>query len=590
MATPDVKTVFEDPEFQALPAEERRKVLSSIDSDFLALAVAEQDKVLGSVSPSLPTSPVATPGIRPPTAEELFARRYTREQQRPALEKAIGLGGQALSVIPSLIETAVKGAQGLGAVSGGSLNPITARANIEQTGLEAGGRLAFDIANLIRQGGRAAIEQPGTVATALIPGVGPMLALRSKTPSTEEISSAFQRELANQEAARFRESAPIVPEIIGKANIPLAEALPLALGGEGALARAPRVLAAAKTIPLVEGTARVGGAVARAISGGARGVVEKFIPQPLVKNIITALDPRANAINPAKTVKAMKDAELAVKRILPEITPEDLAHPQTLADNATLKLQDIHAKREVLAGAPIQISLDPLADAYVKLASDPALKVAKPQSISQLEARARELRGKTLSGSDAERLNQYLNAENSTLYVKTGVERSKALKADPMLAAGEDAAQALRKQLDAGFGAEFGELGKDYGAWRNITELAQKQAVKQAKIEGRLGLYEGLSALQAISSSGEPLRAALSLAGGQVLKYVGSPVARFESAAARLAEEIKKGNIPQPRTVLPPQTPPTPPGTVTTGPGGPVINQADLEAFIRQSLRTTPPE
>lgn len=554
----------------------------------------------------LPSSPVATPGIKPPTTEEIFAQRYTRQQQRPALEKAVGLVGTGAQALAGLVKTAVEGVEGYGDIAGRRVGQfqgaegldkllnipgVRMTGDIGQSAIEAAGRVGFDLTNLIRQAGAFAADRPMAAAELSIPVIGPLLAARSRTPGQEEISEAFQRELANKAEQQVRGSGPMVPEIIGETNIPLAEALPFVIGG-GSIA--PKTIAAAKTIPLVEGASRIGGAVGRAITGGASFAARNILPQPLVKNIVTALDPRANALNPAKTVKAMKDAEFSVKRILPELTPEDLAHPQTLADNATLKLQGIHAKREALAGTPIQISLDPLADAYVKLASEPALKMAKPQVIPQLEARALELRGKTLSGSDAERFNQYLNAENSALYVKTGVERSKALKVDPMLAAGEDAAQALRKQLDAGFGAEFGELGKDYGAWRNVTELAQTQAVKQAKIEGRLGLYEGLSALQAISASGEPLRAALSLAGGQVLKYVGSPLARFESAGVRLAEEIKKGKIPQPRTVAPAPAPTAPiappavtaaPAVVPAAPAG--IAPATLQSLITQSLAKT---
>jgi hypothetical protein len=43
----DVAAVLKDPKFQGLPVEERRKVLTSIDSNFGGLAAAEQDKVLG---------------------------------------------------------------------------------------------------------------------------------------------------------------------------------------------------------------------------------------------------------------------------------------------------------------------------------------------------------------------------------------------------------------------------------------------------------------------------------------------------------------------------------------------------------------
>ena len=47
---PTVTEVLQDSEFTALPTEERRKVLSAIDTDFSALPGSEQDKVLGVTS------------------------------------------------------------------------------------------------------------------------------------------------------------------------------------------------------------------------------------------------------------------------------------------------------------------------------------------------------------------------------------------------------------------------------------------------------------------------------------------------------------------------------------------------------------
>ena len=44
---PDIKQVWSDPDFQGLPMEEKRKVLTNIDPDFSALPSDQQDQVLG---------------------------------------------------------------------------------------------------------------------------------------------------------------------------------------------------------------------------------------------------------------------------------------------------------------------------------------------------------------------------------------------------------------------------------------------------------------------------------------------------------------------------------------------------------------
>lgn len=553
-------------------------------------------------------APVATPPPPGPTPEAAFATRFTAAEQAGPLSKIAGRFGTLGEAVSNLVKTVGGGFEGAGALLGeASVNPSTLAPNLAQTGIEAAGRVAFDIANALRQGGRFVQEQPLQAAQAL---AAPLTTLLPRTPSQQEISDAFQRELANQAFGEVRQ-APIAGATLqgttegnfGEANIPLAEALPLAVGAGEALNLAKAVEGAIKTIPAVEGAINLGRGAVSTVKGAASMTARKLIPQPLVENIVSTLDPKANAINPAKTVQAVKDTTAAVKRVLPDLTPDDLAHPQTLADNATAKLQEIHAQREALAGGPTPISLDPLADAYEKLAADPVLRVQKPDVIPQLENLAKQYRGKTLSGSDAERLNQYLNAENETLYSQVKQKRETTKKANPIIAANEDAAQALRASLDDAFGDQFGELGKDYGAWRNIADMAQRQAVKQAKIEGRLGLYEGLSALQAIGTGGQPISTALSLAGGQVLKFAGSPLSKFEASARRLSSAIDKGQIsPRPPPVIPtpaPVTPipPTSPVSMAVPPGPPSVTTAvvptaapmTLEQQIEALIQTYPP-
>ena len=46
----DIREVFKDPKFHALPMEERRKFMAKIDPDFAGLPVAEQDKFLNKIT------------------------------------------------------------------------------------------------------------------------------------------------------------------------------------------------------------------------------------------------------------------------------------------------------------------------------------------------------------------------------------------------------------------------------------------------------------------------------------------------------------------------------------------------------------
>ncbi len=53
----DLQQVFKDPEFHALPIEERRKFMSTADPDFAGLQGPEQDKFLNKITPSTVTKP-----------------------------------------------------------------------------------------------------------------------------------------------------------------------------------------------------------------------------------------------------------------------------------------------------------------------------------------------------------------------------------------------------------------------------------------------------------------------------------------------------------------------------------------------------
>ncbi len=93
---PDVATVLKDPTFHALPIDERRKVMVSIDPNFGGLPTAEQDKVLGFTAAAT-HSPDALSRFR---------------QQHPVLNIPFdfleGVGANALSLVRGVSQIAHK--------------------------------------------------------------------------------------------------------------------------------------------------------------------------------------------------------------------------------------------------------------------------------------------------------------------------------------------------------------------------------------------------------------------------------------------------------------------------------------------------
>lgn len=210
------------------------------------------DRIVGDVPSAI--TPLA------PSPEAAFAQQYIAQQQQPLSKKLLSGAGTAAMLGPNLIkglvETAIKGVQGYGEMVGGANNPIDAQLAGTQTVLEAGVRPAYDVLNAIRQAISFAVDEPKKAAIAASAITNPLgvsglilNSLQSRTPSADEVSKAFQRDLANKAFADVR-TTPLAPEVFGKANIPLAEALPLLIGAENIPGA---IVSAGKAIPGVGG-------------------------------------------------------------------------------------------------------------------------------------------------------------------------------------------------------------------------------------------------------------------------------------------------------------------------------------------------
>lgn len=240
------------------------------------------EQELEQVFSSLPAkTPVPRETISP---EQQSINQFIASQQASPLSKlASGLGG----ALNSFIVEPVKGLAGTvtGVVGELAANPpqsleelITTGVfplrnqgarNVAQSTLEAAGRGVVDIGaglrGLIQQGAARVADDPlGAAIGGLIPSVNVARQLESRTPSEGEIAQFIANQnLSNQ--LNVVKSQPIVPEVIGDVNVPLAEDIEIG----------------AAAIPLVGPTLRgaraLGGAIASPIRTG-QALLERIAP------------------------------------------------------------------------------------------------------------------------------------------------------------------------------------------------------------------------------------------------------------------------------------------------------------------------
>ncbi len=487
----------------------------------------------------------AAPSQVDPNTYESFKAQYLADAAKPTTvwDATKAVAGGAANLAGSMAKTlytvprdVVAGLSGVAGKATDSETPIkTALGDTAQSAVNGIANIGYDAANAARQAGSWAKDQwtqSDEFMKAHPNGLKPGEPLPA--PTEQEIKNAYERKITNDAFAKERQS-PVIAQNLGEDNPDLTKAVTDAPNFLGAAAVGRGVLAKAALTPLGDFASNANHVIGDTLTGAIKGAPRLIIPKPFVENAVDALNPKASAFNPSKHVQAVKDATAAVQRVGHEFTPQEWAHPQTLADAATDRLQQIQAQREALSGKPVAISLDPLADAIGKIANDKVTQIKFPDQIEKLKLMAENMRGHVINGAEAEKLNQFFNAENQSFYSKTNIDKASASKAHPELMANLEASKALRAQMDKYFGPEFGELGKDYGATRQIADLAQRQAVRQSVLENRVNLYEGLTWMQAIQASGKPLNAAYAIGAGQVLKYAGSPVAKFQQTARRLA-------------------------------------------------------
>lgn len=274
-------------------------------------------------------------------------------------------------------------------------------------------------------------------------------------------------------------------------------------------------------------------------------------------------------LNPGLTGNQFKTIKSSVKRILPQI---DDMHEQSGIDARTAegaaemgryaknKIWDLIQEKH--GGEPISIDLTPIANKLDELSLDKSLNIALPREAAELKSMATQYRkevvhqvvdpttGKLKDSVIYEPLIVDAKTAEDTLKVLNAVARAEFKKSTRDAAASEmtngeiraskEAAAVLRQQLDKAIEG-YGDLKKDYGAWANFQELAEREAGRQAKLQGQPGLSTILGTITAIASGQGFLKSAATFAAGKALRVMGTPdykAARAFPKAFKKADKV----------------------------------------------------
>lgn len=329
---------------------------------------------------------------------------------------------------------------------------------------------------------------------------------------------------------------------VAKQPLLLAGATPKALAQQGvALRNFPgNVSKAASSVantPLsqaITGTIKGAGNI---VGGTAKALVKSVLPKSVETQLVDALNPGAN---PTQVQRATQ----AVRTVIPNASDIIQRSGSTFdsaagaRDVSRFGMDDIWAGIEQQTGQPILADASPVANAYLSIARDPVINRLFPEVIPQLESEAVKFQGQQIPVQQLEQIKQTFNAINQTKELMTKSKQAALQKSDPLYAATDKANQAIGTILEEQFGPEFTDAKRQWGAWKQINELANKQAIRQEILDNKVTPFEGLGILGAIAqgmaTEGSLVRGASTALAGKALKYANSPDAKFSKVSKRL--------------------------------------------------------
>lgn len=431
--------------------------------------------------------------------EEVFSSRFTAEQQAPIATAARQLAG----VLPALAETVVEGGAGLGEILGeASVAPTTAPRGLReavseavatsvfpglagfrgtigralpalsQTALEVVPRESFNLLEMGRQLGRFGIEEPGQIGdvvagqlTGGLPGAI-TAALRSRTPTPEEASRAFERQVATQ-AAQEVAAEPIAPEVFGEANIPLAQAIPVVAGAVPVIGEIP--------------------ALTRAAGGAITGTFEA-IAAPIQRAVSRGF--RTPTIEKATGLVGVTESE-GLRDLLSVATPRIIQKSGKTPRNA---------KEAIQAANQAEKGLIDEAQGFLKVAEDQGLAMKGDEAVGNAMTALRE-RHPSITADEIENIvseyeflggdinptqgQKFLVEQNDKLTAfrqKEGIS-ARAARANPEITARLAVADTLSDQLDDLVKVASGKNVSPYRDWGQVREFKSgvQDSVKRAE-------------------------------------------------------------------------------------------------------------
>lgn len=443
-------------------------------------------------SDSAPTQEEAAALIAsiPATPQQVAENKYIASQQASVPKKLMNLGAQGLGAVKGLADIIGGGVSGLGEVLGQASvppeNPNTlqdlitrsavgpigsipgigdtlARAlpNLAQSGLEAGSRVAYDVGQMLPNSLEDVIRA-GVMGTP--GGAQALLALNliPRTPSRAEAQAAVAKQEEEAQIAQARK-APIAPEVLGTANIPLAEAIPIVapVAGEipamikGAAAKISRPFQVAGSrgvfsAPLEDAVTRATGITAQE---GSMEIV------PIAKSRILEATKKA----PTTALESFQAATQTEKYLL-----DKTLNTLKKADTEGLAM----SKQEALKSAEDSLR-----------AAQPTITQAEIDSA--LEYFKRRLPEK-ITPSEGQKILVEQNDALQTVFAETGVPARKT-KGNPAVTARLGIADSFSNQLDDIYKGVSGLDESPYRDWGQVREFKQglnDQIIGAQRVQG----------------------------------------------------------------------------------------------------------
>ncbi len=314
-------------------------------------------------------------------------------------------------------------------------------------------------------------------------------------------------------------------------------------------ARSPETMQALKTLPESIKVATWDKATKNTAAVNAKAILDSIgnftvrnldrVKTPAHENaLMAAFDPPSGSWNATK--KSVSN--MATK--LPELSEKYNAPMKTAKDMETLTQlgkKDLFEKYSEMSGQAPEVSLDPVYNAMIEVANNPANLLRNTEKSLKILEEANKYKGQKMPAAEAEDLLTKINAENNRILSENDrVSAATMENSNPNLKADIVAGKALQKALVEAISPEYGQLRKDYGDLSHLNQMASRKAIAQEKLTSKQNLYENLGVFGAIAKSGEPVKALTSLAAGKAMKIMGTPDFKFNKAAQML-ENLPKG-------------------------------------------------